>query len=236
MQGSRVIEYQVMHRPAVTRRIHLETDDRGNLRVVAPRLMSRRVIQETLQRRVKHVARFLDRARDRLRELPAYHFVSGERHPFLGRQIPLEVTVKPGRGAVALDEGRIRIAAAEPSGERIQAALQRWYRRQAQALFEARLALLSAAAPWTGGRMPAMRMRWMKRTWGSCSASGVITLNPHLVKAPPACIDYVIAHEVCHLEEHNHGKAFYALQERLCPDWRESKAALAAKSHLYLPL
>lgn len=84
--------------------------------------------------------------------------------------------------------------------------------------------------------MPAMRLRWMKRTWGSCSASGVITLNPHLVKAPPACIDYVIAHEVCHLEEHNHGKAFYALQERLCPDWRESKAALAAKSHLYLPL
>jgi predicted metal-dependent hydrolase len=79
-----------------------------------------------------------------------------------------------------------------------------------------------------------MRLRLMKKTWGSCSAKGVITLNPHLVKAPPQCIDYVIAHEICHLKEHNHGKGFYALQDQLYPDWREAKAHLRDKGHIYL--
>ena len=72
--------------------------------------------------------------------------------------------------------------------------------------------------------------------WGSCSSKGVITFNLHLVKAPPECIDYVVAHEVCHLREHNHGKAFYALQEKLYPRWREAKARLKAEGHIYLHL
>jgi predicted metal-dependent hydrolase len=46
--------------------------------------------------------------------------------------------------------------------------------------------------------------------------------------------DYVIAHELCHLAEMNHGKAFYALQESLYPDWREVRALLRSNSHIYL--
>ena len=81
-----------------------------------------------------------------------------------------------------------------------------------------------------------MRLRKMKRTWGSCTARGMITLNPHLIRAPRLCIDYVIAHELCHLQEMNHSKAFYALQESLYPAWREAKAQLRARSHIYLHL
>jgi predicted metal-dependent hydrolase len=55
-----------------------------------------------------------------------------------------------------------------------------------------------------------------------------------LMKAPPQCIDYVIAHEICHLKEHNHGKGFYSLQDQLYPDWREAKAHLRDKGHIYL--
>jgi predicted metal-dependent hydrolase len=62
----------------------------------------------------------------------------------------------------------------------------------------------------------------------------VITLNPHLVKAPPESIDYVLAHEICHLREHNHSRAFYALQEQLCPGWREMKDRLQRRAHIYL--
>jgi predicted metal-dependent hydrolase len=79
-----------------------------------------------------------------------------------------------------------------------------------------------------------MRLRLMKRTWGSCSVSGVITLNPHLVKAPPECIDYVVAHEICHLREHNHGKAFYALQQQLYPGWKAAKDKLQRQAHVFL--
>ncbi len=228
------IDYKVTHRPAVTRRIHLEIDDHGSLLVVAPRRMSRRVIQVSLQRRARHVARFLDRARARLSDLPEYRYTSGEKHLFMGRRVTLDVVVKPGRGSVGMTGQCIRIVTADPEPERVRNSLQRWHRQQAQQHFESRLAALARVAPWVGGQIPPMRLRKMKRTWGSCSSRGVITLNPLLLKAPPACIDYVIAHEICHLEEHNHGKAFYALQEQLYPDWRESKALLSARSHIYL--
>jgi predicted metal-dependent hydrolase len=74
----------------------------------------------------------------------------------------------------------------------------------------------------------------MKRTWGNCSAKGVIKLNTHLVKAPMFIIDSVIAHELCHLEEMNHGRAFYALLQGLNPHWRRDRARLRLEGHAYL--
>ena len=65
--------------------------------------------------------------------------------------------------------------------------------------------------------------RMMKRRWGSCSSKGKITLNYELLKTPVECIDYVILHEVCHLLEMNHGRAFYALMRKVMPDWKIHK-------------
>jgi predicted metal-dependent hydrolase len=122
----------------------------------------------------------------------------------------------------------------ESTHDRVKTKLENWYRQQARQLFAERLAVYGQTAHWIGEEPPPMRLRRMKRTWGSCSSKGVITLNPHLVKSPPECIDYVIAHEVCHLREHNHGKDFYALQEQLFPGWRAAKTHLQTRGHIYL--
>ena len=233
--NAQIIDYEIGHRTAVTRRIHLEINNEGDLQVIVPRRMSRRAVHKTLQQRAGHVARFLIKARARQRDLPEYLYASGEQHLFMGRRYPLEILGRPGmRGTVDLVDERIRVMVPEPTQDSIRNKLESWYRQQAQQHFAARLAAYSRAAPWTSGELPPMRLRRMKRTWGSCSAKGVITLNPHLVKAPAECIDYVIAHEVCHLREHNHGKAFYLLQAQLYPAWREAKAHLGNKGHIYL--
>lgn len=230
-----LIEYEILHKPAVTRRIHLAANPDGSLGVIAPRRMSKRTIHRTLQQRASYVARFLAGAIARQRELPVHRYISGENHLFLGKNYPLEVVEQSGkRGSVQLVHGHIRIMATDTGSDVISAKLVQWYRQQALQYFGLRLEVMSQFAKWTGGEVPAMRLRKMKRTWGSCSAKGVITLNPHLVKAPAKCIDYVIAHELCHLEELNHGKAFYALQEQLFPGWREAKMHLKDRAHVYL--
>ena len=230
-----LIEYEIHHKPSVTRRVHLAANPDGSLRVIAPRRMSRRAVHRTLQQRVSYVARFLVDALARQHELPEYRYISGEDHLFLGQNYPLEVVEQSGkRGSVQLVHDHIRIMAPDTQAGVISAMLVQWYRRQALQHFSLRLEVISQMARWTGGQAPAMRLRKMKRTWGSCSAKGVITLNPHLVKAPAECVDYVIAHELCHLEELNHGKAFYALQEQLFPGWREAKTHLKNRAHVYL--
>jgi len=74
----------------------------------------------------------------------------------------------------------------------------------------------------------------MRTQWGSCSPGGVILLNPHLVKAPRQCIDYVISHELCHLQEHNHSRRYYRLLGKIMPSWEGVKARLDGMAELLL--
>ena len=232
----RLIAYEIAHRPRVTRRIHLELNERGRLRVVAPRRLSRRDIHETLQKSADYVARFLEDARARRARERRLRYVNGEQHLLLGRRYPLEIRVEPGaRRHVRWMSDRIRLVFPErPDTDAVRALLLKGYRDLALEDFAVRLREVCEQAPWTRRRKPPLRVRRMKASWGTCSADGVITLNPLLMRAPARCIDYVIAHEVCHLREHNHGPRFYALQDALYPGWQRVRRHLHDHGQRYL--
>lgn len=65
-----------------------------------------------------------------------------------------------------------------------------------------------------------------KSRWGSCSATGKVTLNTLLMLFPPEVVDYVILHELCHKFEMNHSERFKDKMDELCPDWRERDTML----------
>lgn len=234
----RLIAYEIAHRPRVTRRIHLELNERGRLRVVAPRRLSRSDIHRTLQGSADYVARFLDEARAHRAKLPRLRYVNGEKHLLLGRRYPLEIRVSSGaRRHAHWMSDRIRLVFPErPDTEAVRALLLQGYRDLALEDFAVRLHGISAQASWTRRSPPPLRVRRMKASWGTCSADGVVTLNPLLMRAPARCIDYVIAHEVCHLREHNHGPRFYALQDALYPDWRRVRQHLHDHAPRFLQL
>jgi predicted metal-dependent hydrolase len=81
---------------------------------------------------------------------------------------------------------------------------------------------------------PPMRLLEMQKQWGSCSPSGQVILNPHLVKAPRECIEYVIVHELAHLKHHDHGAEFWKLIDTYVPGWQTAKKTLDAMSELLL--
>ena len=62
-----------------------------------------------------------------------------------------------------------------------------------------------------------------KSRWGSCSVEGDISFNWKIIMAPHGIIDYVVAHELCHMIEHNHSPAFWRHVERIIPDYRDRK-------------
>ncbi|MFL5953986.1 MAG: M48 family metallopeptidase [Gaiellaceae bacterium] len=71
-------------------------------------------------------------------------------------------------------------------------------------------------------------LRDQRSRWGSCSSKGALSFNWRLVLAPHDVLDYVVVHEVCHLVEHHHGAAFWALVERRRSNYRDSKNWLDA--------
>jgi len=211
----------------------LELDQQGGLVVVAPAHWPKKHIRATLARNIPHVERFLAKAREK--HTTPLQYVQGELHFYLGESYPLAIhQVVGGRTAVALVDGEMRIDTPKPNSDHIQISLQNWYLKMAGPVFNERLAVISRRAPWVNGKTVPLKLRRMKRTWGNCSSRGVIKLNTHLVKAPLAIIDSVLAHELCHLEEMNHGKAFYALLETLNPFWRQHRAQLRSEGSTYL--
>lgn len=62
--------------------------------------------------------------------------------------------------------------------------------------------------------------------WGSCGKNGILYFNWRLLQLPVFLVDYVVAHELVHLQEHNHSKQFWHILERALPDWRERKEEL----------
>ncbi|MEX1026751.1 MAG: SprT family zinc-dependent metalloprotease [Candidatus Paceibacterota bacterium] len=158
---------------------------------------------------------------------PPRRYVSGETYLYLGRQYRLKVA--KGRGSSVKLKGRFFHVLHNDRDDRdgIQRLVTDWYRDHACRLFKDRMAnCLDRCKSLKLSKSPLISVRPMKRRWGSCTNSGNITLNLELVKTPVHCIDYVIAHELCHLKVHNHSPAFYRLLSRVMPDWEKRKDRL----------
>jgi predicted metal-dependent hydrolase len=130
--------------------------------------------------------------------------------PYLGATLQLEP--EPGRTRVHRRGGALLVPVHEHHD-----ALERWYRRQARLEIAPRL---DAACARAGTRYDGLAIRSQKTRWGSCSSSGAMSFNWRLLLAPAPVLDYVVEHEVCHLEVMDHSPRFWRLLESRVPDWR----------------
>lgn len=130
------------------------------------------------------------------------------------------------RGRCAAMRGREIILSVRPEDTSAQrgAVLHEWYRAQLHTQLEVRLALWQT-------RMGLSCVDWqiknMKTRWGTCNTqTRKLWFNLQLVKQPPACLDYVIVHELAHLRFANHGAQFQALLSAVMPRWAELRRRL----------
>ena len=142
----------------------------------------------------------------------------------IGSRIPVEgrlrtVVAMPGRRLPPVAHGDALVltgGAPDEAGRRIEA----WLKLSART----RLAAISeAAAGRIGARVARIALRDTRGRWGSCSSRGNLNFSWRLAMAPAHVLDYVAVHEAAHLVEMNHGPRFWALVERLRPDWRTSR-------------
>ncbi len=164
-------------------------------------------------------------------------YVSGETQFYLGRRYMLKVLIDTEQTAnVKLNRGKLTVTFKQDNDDRvvkIKALLDKWYLRRANIIFKERLSAMLPKTTWIKDA-PSYRIMSMQKQWGSCSTKGNLMLNPHLVKAPKECIDYVILHELCHIAEHNHSDKFWRLLTQVMPNWKEVKAKLDDMAELYL--
>ncbi len=150
-------------------------------------------------------------------------YVSGETHLYLGRQYQLKI-IKSTIDSVKYTGRFIEIYT---SGNiKVEKLINAWYREKAEIWFYKLAEPLIERFKRYNVCPESVNINNMKYRWGSCSIKGRILLNQELIKAPKACIQYVIIHELCHLVHRDHTKAFFDLQSREMPDWEKWKHKL----------
>lgn len=223
--GETTIEYDLDYAPRKTMAISVAPNLRVS--VIAPHDTE----PEAIAARVRQRAPWILRQRRELeRYLPTpapLHYVSGETHRYLGRQYRLKV-VEGQQEAVKLSRGWLHIWTPD-KGERgrVKQLLDGWYSAQAHRVFPERLqAMLPRFRAVGVTETPQIVIKPLEARWGSCTGSGMITLNLRLIQMPTSHIDYVVVHELCHLVEHNHSQRFFRLLDQMLPDWRERRQSL----------
>jgi hypothetical protein len=155
-------------------------------------------------------------------------YAEGKPFPIVGTSFPLHITQHSKRkNEVLWDVNGLHIYCLDANQENIRKILQNWSRKMAIDYLSKRIQYILTTYEFHPHKIPiSFRFRRMKRRWGSCSSKGVITLNTDLWKAPLQAIDYVIIHELCHVEHMNHGKEFKDYLTKMCPRWKDYKDLL----------
>lgn len=111
--------------------------------------------------------------------------------------------------------------------EKIKSQFEKWWRKESLLFLTQRVEEYYPIIKKYGHDIPTIQIKKMKTLWGSCSVNKkTVYFNQYLIKARPACIDYVVLHELIHFIYPNHSKQFYDYLSIYMPDWKERKKAL----------
>lgn len=208
-------------------------DERG-VTVRAPRWVSIAEIEKMLQEKEAWIQKKLTEFSNWQKEvgMQSVHFVDGARLPYLGRFLTL--CLEPNAEAIFFSEGKegwklVINAARDTQEERIKDWVQVWFKKEAEHYLGKRIRAMadSALVSFSGWGLSSAKGRW-----GSCSSDRKIRLNWRLIHLNPSLIDYVIAHELAHLDEMNHGDHFWRRVSEIYPNYKEARSTLRG---IYMP-
>ncbi len=187
-----------MRRSDRARRVRVTVDADQGVEVVLPR----RAASREAAAAVRELRPWIERRLAEVERVRAAVAARGDTVPYLGH------TRAHRRG----DELLV------PEGSAQRPALERFYRRSAHNEVTARL---DAACASVGASYSRLSIRSQKTRWASCSRAGAMSFNWRLLLAPEPVLDYVVWHEVCHLEILDHSPRFWRLLAARCPDYRQ---------------
>ncbi|CED61474.1 Putative predicted metal-dependent hydrolase [Moritella viscosa] len=242
--GDDIINYEVVRKAPILKddklvraKITIKVHPDCRVVVSAPEKVTADDIHQAVLKQVSWIWKSLEEFKAHQDYVLPKRYVSGEMQFYLGRRYVLKIVEdKEASLNVKLLRGKLQVTLPtfnDSKSELSKALVNKWYKHRARLIFQQRLKVLTPQASWVTD-LPSFKIKAMNKQWGNCSPNGTLTLNPHLVKAPKECIDYVILHELCHIEELNHSDKFWRLLTQVMPHWKDVKAKLDGMAELYL--
>lgn len=207
------------------RTVGLEVTPEALLIVRAPRNLSRREISEIVDKESPWILkkqRFFRENHNKIREK---EFIEGEEFLYLGRAYKLRVVHNTVDTLVVNDNF---FYLSEECIDNAREIIERWYRKRAYEVVSERAEYYSYIS---GIKFKRINITGAKKRWGSCGPNGNLNIAWRLVMAPVTVIDYVIVHELSHIEIRNHSKEFWRRVGDVIPDYKKVEKWLRDNGH-----
>ncbi len=209
------------------RTIAFKMERDGSLRVLAPFSASLSSVTKILHKRAAWIARELA---DRKHALPENDFTDGAVFSYLGHTYTLRITQGGNAPRLCLLSPRVlRVHVPDETlsqdnlQQEVRLEILLWLKKRAKIKFKKRLDLW---AERLGVRYKKLIVTDPERRWGSCSVDNIIRLNWRLMMAPLPILDYVVAHELCHVHHKNHAPRFWSFLAQAMPDCQARRKTL----------
>lgn len=204
--------------------------------VLAPLQLDQAAIQDIVRNKANWVMEQLGWFDQISQRTASKEYANGETFLYMGRQYRLKILHSGDRPSTKLRgkyfEVTIRDSCDELEKRKlVKNALWKWYRFHAEMKIGEIVCQYSARLHIDP---PMFRIKYQAKRWGSCSKENILNINIRIAMAPMSQIEYVVAHELCHLKHKNHSVEFWQLLRLLMPDYEIRKENLRRDGWRYL--
>ena len=175
------------------------------------------------------------RINETIGHFPKREFVTGESFLYLGRQLRLKVLKSKSKPKIKVKGGRFLVSINGKNSDldkikTVRGLLSVWYKKHVEKVLLKRVTLYSKKLRVS---VPEVILANQTKRWGSCNRKGRISFNWHIIMAPMSLVDYVVAHELCHLRHNNHSEDFWKLLGAIMPDYEARRERLRMEGARY---
>lgn len=156
-------------------------------------------------------------------EIPNREFKDREQFPFLGNEYQISIEDSKSK----IEDRKIILSKTKTQNKPVRTVIEELYRRKAREIISRKV---EKYLDKIDGAYDKIYIRNQKTKWGSCSPKDNLSFNWRLLLAPEHVLEYVVVHELVHLEEKNHDQSFWRRVRELYPNYKDSNRWLNRNS------
>lgn len=209
------IEYTLKRSERKTIGISVERD--GSVVVSAPEIVTEEAIAQHVHTKRLWVWEKQAIKKHQNAEAPQKQFIAGESFEYLGRRYRMKIVDAQDK-PLKMCDGWFCLSRDH------QNEAKKWFIEWYSARLEEKInERLKHVFGFKKENLPSIRVIDLGYRWGSCSKEGILNFNWKIAMAPLSIIDYVVAHELTHLQEHSHSDRFWKELGKIMPGYKKKK-------------
>lgn len=234
----KILDVDIIYRKRKNISIKITPKDR--IQIIAPHKVPIKILKGTIEKNSSWILSKLDKFKNMDDSFLKRDYVDGEIYYYIGKPHYLKIIKdknmqnKKNYNYISIKEEYIEIRTNNWDGEYLKESLKKWYKLKSEEIVMDRLAYLREQSDYFRKIEPNLiKVKEQKKIWGSCNSNKNIYINSKISMLPVEAIDYIIAHEFCHILYMNHSKDFYASVEKIIPNYREINLWLKKNSYKF---